>query len=189
MQEKIVIGIVGEMASGKGTIAKHLASSQGAVYWSFSRILRDVLDRLYIDQGRKEISDLSLSLRTLFGEDLLAEVMSADIERHDGTFFVIEAIRREQEIFELRKLDARVIIFYIETDIQKRYDRLVVRGENAGDRVKSFEEFKSDHEHNTEITIAPLRKLADHVIVNDGSLDDLKKKVDVIVGKVLDNAC
>lgn len=184
MSKKVIIGIAGEMASGKGTIAKYIEQKYSAQYWSFSRILRDLLDRLYINQSRKSLAALSKSVRELFGENLLAEVMRNDIEKSNQQTFVIEAVRREAEIEALRKIDATVVLLYIETDIKARYERLLARGENFGDTEKSFEEFQADHKLNTEQTIGVLKETADHIIINDGSLEDLQREVDGIIHKI-----
>jgi len=45
--EKIIIGLVGQMASGKGTIAEYLRDKHGADFFTFSTVLRDVLNRLH----------------------------------------------------------------------------------------------------------------------------------------------
>ena len=67
---KIILGLAGEMASGKGTVAKYAATKYGAKSWRFSTMLRDVLDRLLLEQSRDNLQNLSTVLRQNFGEEL-----------------------------------------------------------------------------------------------------------------------
>jgi dephospho-CoA kinase len=48
MEKKIVIGLTGQIACGKGVIKKHLMETHGASDYRFSTILRDLLKRLQL---------------------------------------------------------------------------------------------------------------------------------------------
>ncbi len=177
--KKIIIGIAGEMASGKGTVADYLARKYGAIYMRYSKVLRDILDRLHIPQDRTELNKVSVALRDAFGDELLSDVLKSDIEKSSEQFFVVEAIRRQSEVDALSNIEGvEFFLLYMQTDVRKRYDRLVERGENIGDAQKSFEEFEQDHALTTEKTIGPLKSQAHHVITNDGTLADLLAEVD-----------
>lgn len=80
-EEQIVIGLVGEMSSGKGTVARHVAEKYGASTYRFSTILRDILDRVYVKHARENIQKLSTFLRQAYGEDLLSKVIYYDVKR------------------------------------------------------------------------------------------------------------
>lgn len=178
--EKIIIGVSGEIACGKGTVAKHIVEKYGAESHRFSTMLRDVLKRLYIEENRENISNFSTILRQTFGEDILAKVMSSDAKNAKGTIIVIEGIRRLADIKYLKTLPHFKLI-YVEVDMQKRFERITKRGENADDNTKTFEEFQKDHERETELQIKDLKQHANYVIENGGTLEELYVQIDKIM--------
>ena len=117
---KIIIGLAGEIACGKGTVANHIKEEHKASSYRFSTMLRDVLDRLYIEQTRENVSWISTILRQKFGEDLFAKVMAEDVKRDTGSVIVIDGIRRMADIEYLKKIPEFKLI-YIEADIKKCY--------------------------------------------------------------------
>jgi dephospho-CoA kinase len=50
---KVVIGLTGKIASGKGTIKKYLVEIHNAEECRFSTVLRDILTRLNIENSRE----------------------------------------------------------------------------------------------------------------------------------------
>ena len=67
---KIILGLVGSLASGKETTKKYLAENYKAEDCKFSSILRDVLNRLTVPVSRENMQNLSTILRANFGENL-----------------------------------------------------------------------------------------------------------------------
>ncbi|MDO8529444.1 MAG: AAA family ATPase [bacterium] len=179
---KLIIGLAGEIGSGKGTAAKYVAEKYGASSYRFSTMLRDVMDRLYIEQNRKNISELSTLLRKRFGEDLLAKVMAEDVKKDENKVIVIEGIRRSADIAYLKEIPEFKFVF-IEAKLERRYKRIIQRGENTDDKEKTFEEFKKEHELETEAQIKDFKQHADFVLKNDGALEDLYKQIDDIISK------
>jgi len=182
MDKKIILGIAGEMASGKGTVAKYLTEKHSAVGLRFSTVLRDVLDRLGIEQSRENMQMVSTSLRQSFGDDLLAKVMKGDALKTEAELIVIDGVRREPDIKYLRELPEFKLV-YIEADMEKRHERIVKRGENTDDINKTFEEFKKDHEREAEVRIKDLKAKADFVIDNNGFFEEFYRQIDEIIKK------
>lgn len=177
---KLILGITGEMGSGKGTIAKHVMQQHGGKSHRFSTILRDILDRVYVEQTRENISTISTILRKNFSEDILAKAMYHDTQNDEHEIVVVDGVRRLADIVYLRELPHFKLI-YLEADMQTRYERIVKRGENTDDNAKTFEEFKKDHELETELQIKELKNYADFVVDNDGIFADLYKQIDEII--------
>lgn len=183
MQEQIIIGLSGEMGSGKGTVAQYLSHKYGAVSFRFSDVLRDILDRARIEKTRENIAASSRMLRETFGQDILSKIVFQDIERSRHKVVLVDGIRRESDMRYLRGLD-NFVLLYIEVNLEKRYERIKRRSENAGDKTKTFEEFKKEQELETESTIAPLRTGADFIINNDGVVEELYIKVDELFAQL-----
>ena len=168
-KNKIILGFVGEIASGKGTGAKYLEDKYKATSHRFSTPLRDVLDRLYIEINRKNMQDVSRVLREQFGQNTLARVISEDVKNDSSDILIVDGIRRFEDIEYLKTLPEFKLI-YITTDIKTRYDRLLKRCENKDDENKTFEQFEKDHEAETELEIPKIGAKADYKI----SISDIK---------------
>jgi dephospho-CoA kinase len=181
---KLILGIVGEMSSGKGAIAKHVVENYNAGSHKFSQILRDILDRVYVEQSRENISALSLALRKNFGEDVLAKSMFHDAQNDEHDIVVIDGVRRLEDIVYLKELPEFKLI-YIDANIEKRYERMVARGENVGDAEKTFAQFQREHELNADAYIQDLKNYASEIVDNNGTYADLYRQMDDIISENL----
>ncbi|MCB9802830.1 AAA family ATPase [Candidatus Nomurabacteria bacterium] len=179
MQKKI-LGFTGLISCGKGTAASYLKEKYQAETFRFSTMLRDVLDRLYLEHTRENMSGISTVLREFFGQDLMAEVMAKDVENSQAELVVVEGIRRMEDIEYLKKLPNFKLVS-IEATMENRYQRLLERGENPDDQTKTWEQFQADHNLETELTIPPAMKVADVVVNNDGSLEEFQKQLDQLL--------
>ena len=181
--DKIILGLVGEIASGKGTTAKYLQDKYGGKTHRFSTMLRDVAHRMHLEESRENLQKLSTAFRQYFSDDILAEVIYHDVAEDDGALVVIDGIRRHPDIKYMSTLPEFKLV-YIETSVENRYKRIVERGENADDKSKTFEEFKKDQSQETEKDIVGLKAKADFIITNDASLDDLYPQIDKIINEL-----
>lgn len=180
---KIILGFVGQIASGKGTACQYLKEKHQASVYRFSTMLRDVLNRLYIEQNRENIQKISSALRETFGDDLMALVMVKDVTNEKNQIIVIDGVRREPDIKYLKEIPGFHLI-EIAADQKIRFERIVKRGENADDKNKTWQEFQQDEQREAEQQIQGVAKLAEFRIDNNGSLGELHRQIDDILGKV-----
>lgn len=177
---KIILGLVGPLASGKEATKKYLAEKYNAKDCKFSTILRDVLNRINIPTSRENIQKISTLLRANFGEDLLAKGIANDASKLDADIVVIDGVRRPTDIEHLVVLP-NFFLVKIDADEKLRYERLVKRNENFGDSEKTFEQFKKDHESEADSLVPKVMATAKYSIYNNGSFEDLYKQIDDIV--------
>lgn len=177
---KLILGISGEMGSGKGTIAKHIKLEHNGNVHKFSTILRDVLDRLYLEQSRDNMQALSTILRKTYGEDIMAKGMYHDAENDEHDLVVVDGVRRMSDITFLKELPHFKLI-YVEADMENRYERIIKRGENPDDAKKTFAEFEKAHENESEIQIRDLKNYASIIINNDGTYQELYQKINELI--------
>lgn len=177
---KHIIGIAGEMASGKDTVTKYLVEKYGAIQYRFSDPLREILHILHKKVTRDNLTALSTNLRAAFGQDLLAHVIEREAEEDTRDIVVIDGIRRLSDI-DLVKNKENFFMMYVEADIHTRFERLHNRRQNEDDGTITFEEFLEDHGNETERFIPELKKVAESVIMNEGTLEELEKTVDEIM--------
>lgn len=177
---KIILGFVGPLASGKGTVAKYLHEKYGSRAYRFSTMLRDILNRIYVPHSRENLQNLSQFLRERFGQDVLSKVIAKDVEQDSGKIVVIDGIRRPTDILYLQNIPGFHLIA-ITAEHELRWKRLVERNENAGDDKKTFEEFLRDGQAEAELHIAELEKKAEFTIVNNESKEELLAQVEKVL--------
>lgn len=180
--DKKIIGLVGLIACGKGTVAKYIAEKYQAGTYRFSTILRDVLKRIYLPESRDNMINLSETLRQTFGQNILAKVITDDVVNDPKEVIVVEGIRRLEDIEYLKQLPNFTLV-EISADPKIRYQRLTARGENSDDETKTYEQFLEDHQKSTEITIPTVIELATEHIFNNGSRDELAQQIDQLLKK------
>lgn len=174
---KIIIGIVGENASGKTTATEYLKQKYGAVCFRFSDALSDVLKRLHLETTRANLQNLSTVLRQNFSEDLLSKVIAEDVVKSDAPIIITEGVRRPSDIEYLKKLPG----FYlaaIKTDEKIRYQRLLTRGEKPDDATKTWEQFQTEGHQESEQKILEIAATANITIDNNGSLENFYQQLD-----------
>jgi len=178
--EKLVIGIAGEIASGKDTVTRYYVKKHGASMYRFSDVLRDILKRLYLEVNRKNFAGASLMLRKTFGEDVFSHAVAEEARKDKSDLIVIDGVRRVADVAGVQNLPGFRLL-YIAADPKRRYDRMTTRNQNADDGTKTFEEFLRDSELESELQIRELKEKADWVIDNNGTLEELYASVDLFL--------
>ncbi len=176
----MIIGLAGEMGSGKGTVAQYLVEHKGASVHRFSTMLRDVLTRMHIEQTRENLQALSKILRETYGQDTFARVIAEDVKADAAPLVIVDGVRRESDIVYLRDNPVFHLVF-IDTDLRTRYERIIRRAENADDQGKTFAQFVEESRADAEVQIAALKDVADIVINNNGTVADLHRQVDAFL--------
>ena len=179
---KLILGLTGPIASGKGTIKKHLVEKYKADDCRFSSILRDVLTRTAVPISRENLQKVSTALRQTFGEDTLAKAIAADASTLKADIVVVDGVRRLADIKYLSQIPGFILV-KVDADPKIRHNRVITRNENAGDAEKTFDHFLKDHESEADRDVPTVMSQAKESIENDSSLENLFAQVDVIVKK------
>lgn len=179
---KLIIGLTGQIASGKGTAAQYFSEKYDAKIVKFSDVLREILKILDQEISRDNVQILSTSIRKTFGEDVLARAVAKRIEGMDGDIIVVDGVRRLDD-FKFLQNNPFFKLVAIEADIHIRYDRITNRRENVDDERKTFDQFVVEHNYETELSIKSVEEKADLKINNDGDMDDLHRQLDELIEK------
>ena len=168
------IGLTGLNASGKGTVAE-LLIDKGYTYYSLSDIVREEATALGRDHSRENLIYVGNKLRKEQGPAVLAKRI---VQKITGSA-VIDSIRNVAEINELRKLPGFILIA-VDAPVELRFERAKKRGRVGFE--KSLQEFiaveqKENSEDPNKQQLFECLKSADVTIINDGSTEDLKKKL------------
>lgn len=180
----LVIGLVGPKGAGKGTIAKYLALHYGAKIIVFSDILTDILEILGVEIKRLNQSNLALSLRKLFGNQVLGDAVKSKIQKlPKGSLVVIDGIRFFDDFEPVKNLPKFTLVS-VDTDCKIRYQRTLKRSRNKDEKALTFARFQREENMKTETGIKSIKKYAAFTINNNGSLPELAKKIKILAEKL-----
>jgi len=185
----MILGLTGKNASGKGETANYL-KSKGFIYYSLSDVIREEATKRKLGHSRDHLINLGNELREKFGPDYLAKKISNKInqqlKKNKTQNFVVDSIRSPFEAKELMK-NKNFILVGVDAPIELRFRRLLERN-RAGD-AKTLEEFKKQEQRenlksDTNQQLDKTFKLAQEVILNDGTLKELYKKINNLLKQV-----
>lgn len=176
----MIVGLTGPNASGKGEAAAYLRS-RGFIYHSLSDILREEGEKAGVEPSRKNLIKLGNELRRKKGPSILARrVMANLVEARDN---IVDSIRNPAEVTELRKVKDFVLIG-IDAPAEVRFKRSMER-KRPGDAPTLREFIESEEKENKEgVENQQLKKcleMADIIIINDSTIDELHRKIDEAV--------
>ncbi|NUM25453.1 MAG: AAA family ATPase [Candidatus Buchananbacteria bacterium] len=186
MKPKIIIGLIGELAAGKGTITRYLKENHQAVSFRFSDPLRETLNIFDLDVSRENMQNISTMLRTNFGENILAKAIAKKVREGDDNFIVIDGVRRHTDLENLSDVPGFNLV-YITADQKIRHDRYVKRNENVGDDKMTFADFQIKEQAEADRQIPEVAKSANYKINNDGSLEQLYQQIEDTIKKINEN--
>jgi len=185
-KRKIILGLIGQLAAGKGTVTNYLKKNHLAVSFRYSDPLRKTLEIFDLDISRDNMQTLSTILRHNFGENLLAKAMLKQGNNSDAEIVVIDGIRRFTDIENFSSLENFYLV-YISTDQEIRYKRYILRNENIGDDSMTFEEFVKKDQAEADRQVPEVAKKANLKIDNNGSLEELYEQIADILAKIVKN--
>lgn len=183
---KKVIALVGPIASGKGVVAGYL-EDKGYCSFSLSDRIREELTRQGMEITRSNLRDMAHKLRKDLGPDILAKRTADKAKKSGCEKIVIDAIRNPFEVRRIQE-DLDAVVIGVNASQKRRYEFMQMRS-RPGD-IKTYDEFiKQDNEElasgvDHKMNILDAIKKADYIIENDGTLEDLKSKVDDILKKL-----
>lgn len=177
---KKIIWFVWEIGCGKWAAIDYLSAKYNAVSYRYSAILRWILSSLYIPVTRENLQNLSTILRQNFWENVFAKVLAENINKSSEQIIVIDWIRRSEDMEYIKDLKWFTLI-YVESNIEKRYNRTKNRWENIDELNLSLEQFMKNSKAETELKIKELKNVANYIIKNDESLELLYKEIDKIM--------
>ena len=170
-----LIGLTGTNAAGKGEVALYL-KTKGFEVFSLSNVIREHLRKRGLAASRDNLIAAGNGLRRRYGADILARRV---MKRVRGKA-VIDSIRNSREVAYLRKQPGFVLAA-VDAPVELRFERAKKRGRQES--AATLEEFiaKERQEMTGGRAGQQLRRClesADITIINDGTLAELRRKVD-----------
>ena len=184
-RERLVIGLTGPNAAGKGEVAAVLGS-MGFACHSLSDIVREEALGRGRTTGRDDLIVTGNELRREGGPGALAERMVPRLGGRD----VVDSIRNPSEAQALRRVPGFVLVG-VTAPARVRFQRARLRT-GRGDAVADLSSFlaKEAEENSSDPAAQQLEAtfaLRDRTLSNDGSLDDLRRAVEALVSDLEKN--
>lgn len=171
----MIIGIAGTLGAGKGTVVEYL-KEKGFGHYSTSGMFKAILESQNQTANREAYTWLGDAFRTLGPAGPIQ--IQYEIAKHDQSDVIIESIHDVPEAEFLKRQGA--VLLGVDISLETRYQRISQRGSEKDD--VTFEEFKAIALHEEEgggkHNIRSVIGMADHVIMNDGSIEELHGRVE-----------
>lgn len=177
----MIIGVTGFFAAGKDTVAEILIK-KGFEHVSLSDMIRRELHERGEEITIPNLRRVGNALREQHGPGILGERAAEALADADKA--VVTSIRHPAEVSALRRKDHFTMVF-VDAPVELRFERSRERS-RPGD-PETLEAFKQQEEQQmvsadkNAQNLSACREMADRVIVNDGSYDDLARKIDELV--------
>lgn len=153
------------------------------MHLSARRFLEEELQKQNRPIDRDQMYALSNTLRGTYGSDYIIRTLYEQaLQQHQPV--VIESIRAIGEIDLLRQ-KGNFILIGVDAPLHTRFERILERGAST-DKI-SFEKFVMQENAEMESTdpshqnLKKCIEMADYVIVNDGTMEDLYKKIEEVL--------
>lgn len=176
----MIIGITGNYASGKDSVAKIL-EKMNFFHISFSDSLREILKKNNLEITRENLINIGNDMRGKYGADILASLALEKVK--DGENYVFTSIRNPEEVEKLLEREDFLLVNVIAPE-EVRLKRILAR--NRENDPKTITELRNREiqENSTDQNAQQLRKVAmvaKVILTNDSSLAILEQKAKKLV--------
>jgi len=182
----MILGVAGPYAAGKGEVVAYLRERSFAAL-SLSDVIRQELAARGLEETRERMIETGRELRARFGEAVLAQRLLPGVQADRNT--VVDSIRHPAEVAALRAAATRFRLVWVDADPTARLARLRARGRGGDpDSRAEFERLEGRELGGADAAgqqLLAVRALADDVIRNDGSLDELHAAIQEVLKKSL----
>ena len=179
---KKLIGLTGEIGSGKDTFCEYVKKNyQNVFVFRFSDALTEVLKFFFDSVKREDQQWLGSSLKERFGGDILVRALVKKANSISEGIIILNGVRAEGEAKAIKENGGKII--YITAEQKTRWERVCKRREKADDDV-SYERFLEMEGASAELPIPKIGKTANYKIENNNSkesfYEEIKRVIDLI---------
>lgn len=187
-RNRLVLGLVGPIASGKGTISEFL-KSKGFKYFSLSNVVRTETLARGLEMTRENLQDVGNDLRENFSGSVLVDRIIKEIKKHK--LVIIDGVRNPQEITVIKnQLGGKIVHIsaFKNRRLERYLDRAKVRGEDDA-TISKFKQVEARDlgagEDKNGQQVSECLRLADYKLVNNSSLDQFYSDCEAMLSEYL----
>ncbi|MFX0123595.1 MAG: AAA family ATPase [Candidatus Hodarchaeota archaeon] len=169
-----LIGITGQMGSGKSTAAAYIVKKYDFILMQLSGKMREIGRELGLEITRDLLQGMGKFFRE-FDDDVWVKYLAKKVQE-SSVSIVVDDIRRRNEVDYLKPLGFKFI--RIESLSEKRRMRIETRMK----KEISDQDWNRWSIHLTEIEVSQLP--VNYVIQNDSTMKDLTDQIDDVLSKL-----
>lgn len=180
----MIVGLAGSFAAGKGTVVEYLVSQKGFTHYSASGFITEEIVRRDLPVNRDSMIMVANDMRLQHGPSYIIDSLYTRAQAVGGNV-IIESLRAVAEVRRIQELGG--VVIGVDAHPQIRYDRAVARN-SVKDNV-TFEHWLQQEQaecntaDDTKQNIFGALALADHIIMNDGTITDLEAEVEQFLSR------
>jgi dephospho-CoA kinase len=180
-----VIGTVGMPGSGKSVISQILQEKLNSLYIIMGDVIREEVMKEGLEPTSDNVQMTMITIRKREGNDIVAKRCIEKVKENEEKYewAIIEGLRGLEELSTFRKHLSSFLLVAIHSSPYTRFNRLKQRGRS--DDPNSREMFDKRDQTELKVGIGSVIALADHILVNEGSKEDLVSQIDHLLERVL----
>lgn len=182
---KKIVAITGMAGAGKA-LTSDVAREMGCAVLVCGDVVREETRRRGLPLTPENLGNVMLRMREEEGPNVVAKRLTQQVAEEDAQVVVVEGVRSLEEIAELRKSFGAVTIVAVHASPATRFDRLRTRGRS--DDPIGWQEFEARDLRELKVGLGEVIALADEMIVNEGTIDELADSGRMIFEAIL-NVC
>lgn len=180
----MILGIAGSFGAGKGAVVDYLVQAKGFTHYSASAFITEEVVRLKLPVNRDSMILVGNMLRSEHGPSYILDALYERAQQGSEKA-VIESLRAVAEVRRVKELGG--IVLGIDAEPKLRYERAFLR-KSEKDNV-SFEKWLEQEREESNPTDPTKQNIfgalaeADYVILNNGTLEELHRLIDIFLQK------
>jgi len=183
LEKKRVIAILGMPGAGKG-IASEAARRLGLEVLVLGDVIREETERRGLEPTPENVGSVMLQVRRDEGPAVVVRRLVPKIEASGSQTLIVEGIRSEDEVQELRS-KYEVVTVGIHASPKTRFQRLLARGRS--DDPKTWNTFYERDSRELNVGLCRVIALADILLLNEGTIEELQSSFRAAMRKLNEN--
>ena len=183
LRKKRVIAILGMPGAGKG-IASEAARRLGLEVLVLGDVIREETERRGLEPTPENVGSVMLQVRRDEGPAVVVRRLVPKIEACGSQTLIVEGIRSEDEVQELRS-KYEVVTVGIHASPKTRFQRLLARGRS--DDPKTWNTFYERDSRELNVGLCRVIALADILLLNEGTIEELQSSFRTAMRKLNEN--
>jgi len=181
MTGKLVVGLAGMPGAGKSVVVT-VARESGYSVVVMGDEVREVAKRRSVEPTPENLGKIMLELRRNEGEAVIAKMCVPKIERAVGQRVIVDGVRSLSEVEEFKRHFPSFSFVAVHASPETRFKRLYHR--QRSDDPKSWDVFRERDMRELSVGLGNAIAMADHMIVNEGEMEAVKRKVREVLRRV-----
>jgi len=179
-----VICVAGMPASGKGVLVE-TAKQLGLPVYVMGDIVREETVKRGLALTPHNLNKVAEDLRRKEGKTAVAKRVAEKILRSQNKVVVIDGVRSLDEVEYFKEKLGKTVIIAVHASPKTRFER--IKNRNRPGDPKTWKEFVERDMVELSFGLGNVIALADHMVVNEGSLEEMRKNAKKVLEKCLRN--